>query len=995
MTTLTITPNWKNKSARFNGTIAAGEHVAVSIANDDGSGSAYISSTTNLRLRVVDERGRTLAQFPMPPDEGETPDTWTSGTSELSCELNLNTVQMLAAVPPHATRQLLFVLDAYSEETPEFTLFLKDCHKVTHWPRRTGEEEPVNLDDYADLIEDFRERIDAAEDSIRDKVDEANGIVAHVDDARTAAENAASRAGISSREAQQAKFQAQHSASEAAESASLATAVSIAKMRERTGSRRWHNVALSKNSKGEWVMDVEQDAGEDGGLFDAEVKAIGTTDARSLAARFADTVNVMDFGAVGDGVADDTAAVQAAVDACKGKTVGGGYVMPKHKRVYLPAGKYKITGTIKLYDENVPRNISYDSVNFRHGAVEFFGDGVSTVIAPTFASDNHAVLSFNRHNGESEFLLDFTISFGMYMHDFCILGTNTSGQYRYCHGIALDSACGCKIERVMFRDVRGDGINVSARDVGYDHDRYYTEHEIRSCHFWSCNGWAIYDGNGGNAGVIDTITAHTCKEGGVRVSGRRGQVLRVFVQASGEDTLGRTPSADFDPDAFVAQYREYMEDETANPPENLPAFLFGEYTEHFEDDGSHLTWAVVGEDRDPEEWGITNLQNFRRGDKIYIYNDGTALSLKVVNAPSAAILCDKWSGYAVWPPFDIEIKNCESDINYVTSYWIARGIGITIRECHDYMTRFKHNGAEDGPFPSIRFGVMDSYAPSANVSLSNGGGATNISVFDFTSFGLHYHGYGTSDTKSLPGEYYRFELMRNCEGVRIENIFENFNSEERPGGVYKNILMNRWTPDVGTNDSCRVEVKCCYSRCHPYTVSTSMVTASLETFPNPEDPSKTLPENLLDNYGWLPIRPYRNLGIWVDLLGQISLNSTDLKYEFFTKFASGFFKVHGTISMVNTTGANRTILMQLMKMPQGGWNEGTPTPVSITQFVLPTAVSGTAPRFGTAFEMVARLDALSKYRIQLIPWGYAQQTEVYEGIYTRPDETQIMFERIG
>ena len=67
---------------------------------------------------------------------------------------------------------------------------------------------------------------------------------------------------------------------------------------------------------------------------DTFITATGSTTARSLAARAADVVNVKDFGAVGDGVTDDTAAIQAAI------TAGGDVV--------FPAGLFKVTARITL-----------------------------------------------------------------------------------------------------------------------------------------------------------------------------------------------------------------------------------------------------------------------------------------------------------------------------------------------------------------------------------------------------------------------------------------------------------------------------------------------------------------------------------------------------------------------------------------------------------------------------------------------------------------------
>jgi hypothetical protein len=71
----------------------------------------------------------------------------------------------------------------------------------------------------------------------------------------------------------------------------------------------------------------------------APVTATGSTTARTLQDRFADLASVKDFGAVGDGVADDTAAIQAAITASYGQTL------------YIPSGTYKISSTITINDK--------------------------------------------------------------------------------------------------------------------------------------------------------------------------------------------------------------------------------------------------------------------------------------------------------------------------------------------------------------------------------------------------------------------------------------------------------------------------------------------------------------------------------------------------------------------------------------------------------------------------------------------------------------------
>ena len=77
-----------------------------------------------------------------------------------------------------------------------------------------------------------------------------------------------------------------------------------------------------------------------GNISNSTAIATGSTTARSLANRFADVVNVLDFGAVGDGVADDTAAIQAAVALLNSDIT--------KKCLFFEQGTYKITSSLTI-----------------------------------------------------------------------------------------------------------------------------------------------------------------------------------------------------------------------------------------------------------------------------------------------------------------------------------------------------------------------------------------------------------------------------------------------------------------------------------------------------------------------------------------------------------------------------------------------------------------------------------------------------------------------
>jgi hypothetical protein len=101
--------------------------------------------------------------------------------------------------------------------------------------------------------------------------------------------------------------------------------------------------------------------------------------ARTVDSKLGDIVSVKDFGAVGNGVADDTAAIQAAIDAAS--STG--------KVVFIPAGTYKLVPVTPIDDEDI-LYITYAAILMRsnmHIQAEFgatlkIADGVSTDVTP-------------------------------------------------------------------------------------------------------------------------------------------------------------------------------------------------------------------------------------------------------------------------------------------------------------------------------------------------------------------------------------------------------------------------------------------------------------------------------------------------------------------------------------------------------------------------------------------------------------------------------------
>lgn len=186
MSELVITPNIGRKTAKVVGTVCAGEKVSVTL-----KGCAALDTET-LRLRVT-FMNRTLAVFPVPPVEGEAQTRFTVSGEDLSCTLNLCTVQMLRLFRCACEMEVLLVLDDVAESVRQ--VYFLCLAEIRGWPMEKGADVPIDLSGYVDRIAKIEERISDAESEIDADIKAVNvRISEHVRDVEshvTAAERSA------------------------------------------------------------------------------------------------------------------------------------------------------------------------------------------------------------------------------------------------------------------------------------------------------------------------------------------------------------------------------------------------------------------------------------------------------------------------------------------------------------------------------------------------------------------------------------------------------------------------------------------------------------------------------------------------------------------------------------------------------------------------------------------------------------------------------------
>lgn len=189
--------------------------------------------------------------------------------------------------------------------------------------------------------------------------------------------------------------------------------------------------------------------------------------ATTVQAKLRETVSVKDFGAVGNGVADDTAAFLAAMTAAYS--------------VYVPEGTYKVDAS------------NSDGCRITSGSgYHLFGEGEKSIIKRGSYNPSKANIIFDSGSA-STFIDDVKFSNLKFLGDVATLGHDET----YGLMLELGGVRRVVIEKCYFEGPRCDAIQLSSGPGGPSSERHNFDVVIRDCVF---NG-VVYGVDGGRNAI--------------------------------------------------------------------------------------------------------------------------------------------------------------------------------------------------------------------------------------------------------------------------------------------------------------------------------------------------------------------------------------------------------------------------------------------------------------------------------------------------------------
>lgn len=194
-------------------------------------------------------------------------------------------------------------------------------------------------------------------------------------------------------------------------------------------------------------------------------------------------INVKNYGAIGDGLTDDTNAINTAISNSNENSI-----------LFFPKGRYLVNGFIENYKTGV-REFTGKGLVLKSNLTVFMDD--NAVIVQTPNKDYPSSLIFNCFNVQNVKFINCKIEGDLKTHNYNRIESGTSTD-EWGMGIVVRYSKNIKIENCEIYNCMGDGVYIGTPDSTDTYDENYHNDNIiiNNCYIHDCrrNGIAYTDG---------------------------------------------------------------------------------------------------------------------------------------------------------------------------------------------------------------------------------------------------------------------------------------------------------------------------------------------------------------------------------------------------------------------------------------------------------------------------------------------------------------------